>query len=92
MSEKGIKETKEVITGAFALTGLFIKRFKDGFDPMDPVKIFIALQSDPIYKEAIKGIQQVPVEAADLSVDEIFELGAHVVSEGKNLVLGILQR
>lgn len=88
--EKGIKESKELIIGGFGLAGLFIKHFMDGLDPMDPVKIFMAIQNDPKYKEAVEGLKHVPGEAQDYSVDEIFELGMLSINEAKNLVMQIL--
>jgi hypothetical protein len=89
-NEKGIKELKEVIVGGFSLTSIFIRHLKDGFDPTDPIKIFLAIQSDPAFKDAIDGINKVPSEIADVDLKEGFELGVLMLNEGKKLVLGIL--
>jgi hypothetical protein len=88
--KKGVKEISELIIGGFSLTGIFIKHLKDGFDPTDPVKIFLAIQADPAFKEAIKGINSVPGEFKDIDMTEIFELSVLTLNEAKKLVLGIL--
>lgn len=90
MTEKGIKEIKEVIVGGFALTSIFIRHLKDGFDPTDPIKIFLAVQSDPSFKQAVDGINHIPSEVADIDLSEGFELGVLVLNQGKKLVMDIL--
>lgn len=89
--KEGIEDIIEIIVAIFALVGLFWDRFKDGFDPMDPVKIFFSLQSEPIYKKAVEGMtDKVPKQAADLSIDEMFQIGNTIFMEAKNLVMKIL--
>lgn len=92
MEKHGIKETKEAITGGFALAGLFIEHFKDGIQPSDALSIFLKIQSDERFKEAVDGIAKVPAEATDLSIDEILDLGTHTINESRKLLVGIFKR
>jgi len=90
--KKGVKDLSELIVGGFSLTGIFIKHLKDGFDPTDPVKIFLEVQADPEFKDAIQGISNVPGEFADIDLSEIFELTTLSINEARKLILGILGR
>ena len=92
MAKKGIKEISELIVGSFSLTGIFIRHLKDGFDPTDPIKIFLAIQSDPAFKDAVEGLNNVPGQFADIDVSEAFELTTLSISEAKKLILEILGR
>lgn len=72
--EHGIKETKELITGIGELSLLLIEKLRDGWDFSDPIAIMMEIQKNPKFKEAVKGIKNIPSEASDLSMDEIFDL------------------
>ena len=99
--KEGIKEDKrdylddsvnESMTVNEYLDFLAEEHLKDGFDPTDPIKIFLAVQSDPSFKQAVDGINHVPSEVADIDLSEGFELGVLVLNQGKKLVMDILSK
>lgn len=88
--EHGVKESKELLTGAFAITELLIERFSDGVGVDDAVAIFDKLQNDEEFKakisEAYEGYEKLGDEIKDIDIEEGFELVAHVMP----LVLGLI--
>ena len=81
VEKRGIKESMELMLGASALTILIIKRLRDGFQMSDIVAIMSALAKQDEFKDAIKGVTSVPKEMADISINEIMELGAAMIKE-----------
>lgn len=81
MSEVGVKESKELLVGALRLTGLIIKQLKDGADAGDVTAILSYIASDNDFKEAVKGLGEIPKEFKDLSLVEGFELAGVVLKE-----------
>lgn len=74
---QGIKETRELILALLGPKGLAVlltKVFKDGFQTSDLVEILTKLSLDPIFREAISGIQKLPEEIKDLDLSEGIEL------------------
>lgn len=71
----GIKETKELIDGALVIGSVVYKQLLDGFQFEDAIALIPALV---ILPNAIKGIDQVPGEVADLDAAERDELIALV--------------
>lgn len=75
----GIQETKEAIVGLNEMAIALIGVFKDGVQPVqDFSELFAKYQKDPELKAkidaAVKGIQNVPAELAELSLTETAEL------------------
>lgn len=81
METHGIKETKELLEASMVITGLLISRLKDGFGMDDLAPIMTALVSDPTFKEALKGIKEVPKEFGDISIEEGMELAMMVMAK-----------
>ena len=54
--EHGVKESKELLTGAFAVTELLIERFSDGVGVDDAVAIFDKLKNDEDFKAKISAL------------------------------------
>lgn len=81
----GIKESKEALSGAFALAICVIEVAKDGLQFSDALALFNKIQSDPALKQelddALSGLKHVPGEMSDLDGAEGIELGIHVMSE-----------
>lgn len=88
--EKDIKETKELIVGIGEFSLLLIEKLRDGWDFSDPIAIMMELQKDPKFKEAVKGIHAIPAEAADLSMDEVFELMGIGLNYAQKIMLAVL--
>jgi hypothetical protein len=86
----GVKETKELLTGLFALVKVLGVELKDGFQVSDLIASFNAIQNDPVKKAAVeaalKDIKEVPVEVKDVSLAEGIELAMHVISEVPSLI------
>jgi len=85
----GIKETKESLVLGFAIAKILQGALKDGFQPADLLTVLEGLSSEEnveVISAAIAGIEQVPVEAADVDFFEGLELGRFVLSEVKKLV------
>jgi chaperonin GroEL (HSP60 family) len=75
--KKGIKETRELlnaILGPKGLAVLLTRVFKDGFQTSDLVEIMTTLSIDPIFRDAISGIQKLPEEVKDIDLMEGIEL------------------
>lgn len=91
--EFGVKETKEVVTGAMKLGGLLYSRFKDGVQTEDITLIFAKIQGDPELTAALLAAYQdanmVPKEIGNLDVAEGLELGVHILQEGAKLVYAL---
>ncbi len=86
VKKHGIDETKELMTGVFALATMFIDVFKDGVQFMDAVTIVRRLMDDPRYVEAIKGIEKVPAEAMDIDGEEFWDLLKHGMTLSEDMV------
>ena len=89
--EHGIKETGEVIVGAFAVAAEIIRQVKDeGGLVEDVMDIIDKFKSDDVFKgklEAmIKDIGKVPDEVKDLQLNEGFALGAIALAELPKLI------
>lgn len=86
----GIKETKEVVLGVMALVKVVAKELKDGFQVMDLVAAFSAIQADPVKKAALeaalKDIGDVPEEIKDASLAEWIEVAVVLISELPSLL------
>lgn len=82
----GIKETKEAAIGIIALGGFIAKEIKAkksiGQDMMD---LFVAMQSDPEFRSkleaAVNGLELVPSEIGNMSIQEGIELAGAIVPE-----------
>lgn len=85
MEEKGIQQTKEVISGVIAIGALLYSKFQDGVQAKDFAEIFAKIQGDAelqakllaAYNEA----HEVPAEVKDIKLAEGIELGAHALKE-----------
>jgi hypothetical protein len=68
----GIKESKELLKGLFALATVSADLLKDGFQVSDLVAGFQVIEGDPVKKaaleEALKGIGEIPAELKDVSM------------------------
>lgn len=89
----GIKESKELIVGAFAVASLLVKALKDGLQAReDAVAVVEAILRSPELRaklqEAATGLLDVKSEVYDLSLIESFEIVSLVVSEAQKLVVG----
>ena len=73
--EHGVKETKELLSGVFAVVKVIAVELKNGFQISDLIAGFNAIQNDPIKKAeleaALKDIKEVPAEVVD-DVDNDF--------------------
>lgn len=75
--KKGIKETRELVNAILGPKGLAVlltRVFKDGFQTSDLVEIMTTLSIDPIFRDAISGIQKLPEEVKDIDLMEGIEL------------------
>lgn len=76
--EKSVKETKEVLVAVGDLAVLLVEVLKDGVQISDALKIADALMKRPELlielKAALDGIEEVPAELKDISLDEGIEL------------------
>lgn len=90
VQEQGIKETKEVVTGAMKLGGILYAAFKDGVQATDFAVVFAKIQGDEAVRQALmeayNDANKVPAEMKDLNVAEGIELGVHILREGAALV------
>lgn len=88
--EHGVKETKELLTGVFAVVKVISVELKNGFQISDLIAGFNAIQNDPIKKAqlevALKDIKEVPAEVKDVNLAEGIELAMHVISEVPSLI------
>lgn len=87
----GIKETKELLVGAFALTAVIVKELKDGFQAQKDISAIVGqLLLNPEFKAkleaAASGIDAIGGEIKDISLLEGFELVGVVTSEAQKLV------
>ena len=79
MSERGVKETKEVLAFVFSMTNAIKVSLADGdFDFWD-AKNFV----EPLKKiaPAVENIEEVLPELEDLSLDEVIELTKYSMTE-----------
>lgn len=88
--QHGVKETKELLSGLFALVKVLGIELKNGFQVSDLIAAFNAIQADPVKKAAIeaalKDIKEVPEEVKDVNLAEGIELAMHVISEVPALI------
>jgi hypothetical protein len=90
----GIKETKELVVGSFALAGVIVKELKDGFQASKDIPAIVSqLLLNPEFKAkleaAAEGINGIGGEVKDISLLEGFELVGVVTSEAQKLVAAI---
>lgn len=82
--EKDVKEVKEVLVAVGDLAALLVEVLKDGVQMSDALKVADALMKKPELiaelKAAVAGIEEVPAELKDISLDEGVEL-AKVAAE-----------
>src|SRR5690606_31975838 len=91
MSEQvGIKETKELLVGIFAISTLLMERLKDGWGYDDAIAIVSKLLMDSSFKDkltkAFSDIDKIKAEVKDLKTEEIAELAAYRVPEIMSLI------
>lgn len=88
--EVGVKETKEMLVGVFAVATLLVARFKDGVGVDDAAAIYDKLKNDAEFKAVITaaylGYEQIPGEVKDIDVGEGFELAGHMLPEILKLI------
>lgn len=76
--ELGIKETKELIAGVFAVAALLVERLKDGAQFEDAIAFYTAMATDEAFKAkviaAYDNAKAIPDEMKDLTIEEGFEL------------------
>ena len=93
MENKGIKETKEAVAGAFLLGVFLYKKFADGVQASDAFDIFSKFQGDTEFNKMItaayNGAELVPAELADLSFAEGIELGTFALNEVSKAVVAL---
>lgn len=81
----GIKESKELISGAFEITKVVAVELRDGFQVQDIIDAFIAVKADPVREAkvlaALKDINLVKGELSDIDLGEGIELGLHAAKE-----------
>lgn len=82
----GIKESKELLNGVMSMAVLMVKRFSDGFQVDDLSAILAAMAVDPEFREAIKGLKELPVEVKDIDLQEGLELGMLVLGRVPEII------
>ncbi len=87
-AEVSTQQTKELLKGVLALTKLLLHRFKDGFQLDDLPVILSKLGYDPTFREAVKGVSEVPNELKNLDMSEVVELVMLLVQELPQLLKG----
>lgn len=75
----GVKEIVELIEGLALVSETLASAAKDGFHLSDIVKLIDLAKNHKVLVDAIKGLDQVVVEAKDLKVDEISQIAAKVL-------------
>ena len=76
------KETKELLIALIHLVKLLSEHLKDGVGVEDAMIIY-DLVNDPVYKEALIGINQILPEIKNLSISDAIELIKVVLDELK---------
>jgi hypothetical protein len=84
--EKGIKETKEMLLGVFAIVEALGPILKDGFQAgKDLPAMFVEFQSNDELRSkitaAVEKANEVPLEMKDLSLKETIELLTAILPE-----------
>lgn len=79
--KKGIKETKELVTGVCTLAPILVKVAKDGVQATDALEVYKEITSKPEVMEAImtaySNATEIPAELADIDLAETVELVIH---------------
>lgn len=75
----GVKEIVELLDGLTLVSETLASAAKDGFHLNDIIKIVDLAKNHKVLVEAIKGLDQVVVEAKDLKVDEISLIAGKVL-------------
>lgn len=81
-----LKETKDVVKAAVALSVLFIEAFKDGAQIEDASLILNGLVSKPEFKEALNNMMGIPAEWKELDAAAIVDLVMSLVAEVPKLI------
>ena len=91
--EQGIKETKELIAGIFAVAALLTERLKDGAQFEDAIAFYTAMATDEAFKAkviaAYDNAKAIPEEMKDLSMEEGFELAMFILPEVLKIIKSI---
>ena len=85
-ADQGAKELKELIGGILEIAILITGELRDGVEASDFVKIFSALQSDPMYMETFNGVSKIPEEAKHMSMADGLELAMIVIDKIPKLI------
>ncbi len=78
--EKEMIETKEIVIALIHLAKILRDHLVDGVT-IDDLKILKDLVSDPVYRRAIAGINQIPSEIKEMTVDDILDLVKIIMDE-----------
>lgn len=88
----GVKETQELMIGAFVIAAFIIDRLKDGAGVDDIAALYAKMVSDEAFKkkviDAAKGINEVPVEMKDFKLEELIGMAMMLTPE----LLGIMAK
>lgn len=86
MSNKTIKETKELLEGVQLLAITAVKIADDGFNIKEDFPHVIELaKNSTVLVEAVKGVGDIDEEVKDLDQQELAELGLLVFNMYKNI-------
>lgn len=86
MSEKTVKETKELMEGVQLIAITAVKIADNGFDIKEDFKHVIDLAKNAnVLVEAVKGMGDIDEEVKDLDQQELAELGLLVFNMYKNV-------
>lgn len=91
--ELGIKETKELVAGVFAVAALLTERLKDGAQFEDAIAFYTAMATDEAFKTkviaAYDNAKAIPAEMKDLTMEEGFELAMFILPEILKIVKSV---
>jgi hypothetical protein len=73
------KELEQLVVGVMELAVLLADRFKDGVQVEDALVIFAKLQSDPVFKDALVGLGNLPEEVKELEPKDYVEISIKVL-------------
>lgn len=87
-----VKELKELIVGLVAIGKVVAEAAKDGLQLSDAAALVDKYMKDPVFKakidEAVKGIELVPGEVADITLQEGIEV---VLAGAQELMNALIQ-
>lgn len=74
-------ELEELVVGVMEVTVLLCERLKDGLQVgEDSAAVVAKLSSDPVFLEAVKGVQDIPAEVGEYGVMDYLNLVGKVVA------------